>query len=152
MQWTRRRRFQKCKSTVTVRTVHCLQGMAWCPKPTPSAAGEALQCRAGGAPVRRSEEIRWRSNALDFPDVRICQTYTQSATNRSNRSNELQETPQVFQPLRNKQPARRTGFQKGKSTPTSPDSVRPQGMLSVPQTIPSDVSHAVDAHEALPKR
>ncbi len=89
MQWTCTRRFQKGKSTATVRTAHGLQGMVWCPKPTPSAAGEALQCRAGGAPVRRSEEIRKRSNALDFPDVRISQARTQSATHRSNRSNAL---------------------------------------------------------------
>ena len=53
--------------------------MVWCPKPTPSAADEALQCRAGGAPVRRSEEIRKRSNALDFPDVRISQKHLSKA-------------------------------------------------------------------------
>ncbi len=89
MQWTRTRHFQKGKSTVTVRTVHGLQGMVWCPKPTPSAAGEALQCRAGGAPVRRSEEIRRRSKALHLPAVSISPTPTQSATHRSNRSNGL---------------------------------------------------------------
>ncbi len=89
MQWTRRRCFQKGKSTVTVRTVRGLQGMVWCPKPTPSAAGETLQCRAGGAPVRRSEEIRRRSKALDLPDVRISRTRMQSATHRYNRSNAL---------------------------------------------------------------
>ncbi len=89
MQWTRTRRFQKGKSTVAVRTVRGLQGMVWCPKPTPSAAGEALQCRAGGAPVRKSEELQKTSNALDLPDVRISQTRTQSATHRSNRSNAL---------------------------------------------------------------
>ncbi len=89
MQWTRGRRVQKGNSTATVRTVHGLPGMVWCPKPTPSDAGEAQQCRAGGAPVRRSEEIRRRSKALDLPDVRISRTRTQSATHRSNRSNAL---------------------------------------------------------------
>ncbi len=89
MQWTRRMRYQNNKSTATDRTVHGLQGMVWCPKPTPSAAGEDLQRRAGGAPVRRSEEIRRRSKALDLPIVRISGTRTQSATHRSNRSNAL---------------------------------------------------------------
>jgi len=89
MQWTRTRRFQKGKSTVAVRTVRGLQGMVWCPKPTPSAAGEALQCRAGGAPVRRSEEIRRRSKALHLPAARVSQTRTQRVTHRPNRSNAL---------------------------------------------------------------
>ena len=98
MQWTRTRRFQNCKTTVTVRMVHGLQGMAWCPKPTPSAVGEALQCRAGGAPVRRSEEIRRRSKALHLPAVRISPTRTQSATHRSNRSNVSRKGRRSFRP------------------------------------------------------
>ena len=89
MQWTRTRLFQNGKSTVTVRTVRGLQGMVLCPKPISSGAGEALQCRAGGAPVRRSEEIRRRSKALDLPDVRISRIGMQSATHRFNRSNGL---------------------------------------------------------------
>ena len=48
-----------------------LTGDGLVPKTNPSAAGEALQCRAGGAPVRRSEEIRRKSKASDFPIVRI---------------------------------------------------------------------------------
>ena len=51
----------------------------------------------------------------------------------------------------NAQPARGTASQTCKSTPISPDSVRPQGMLSVPRINPSEASHAVDAHEAFPK-
>ena len=66
-----------------------LTGDGLVPKTNPSAAGEALQCRAGGAPVRRSEEIRRRSKALHLPAVRISPTPTQSATHRSNRSNAL---------------------------------------------------------------
>ena len=69
MQWKRTTRFQNGKSTATVRMVHGLQGMAWCPKPTPSAADEALQYRASGAP---GPQIRGNQKEMKFAGFPGC--------------------------------------------------------------------------------
>ena len=60
MQWTRARRFQKGKSTATVRTVHCLQGMVWCPKPTPALL--ARPCNVAQAVPRSADPRRSEGN------------------------------------------------------------------------------------------